>query len=79
MPDGRAACEPCARREPVMDTGPDPINPNVGDIILFESQGMEVEARVVDAGESNLRVERRATEEIVVEQVVDIIEEGGDL
>lgn len=79
MPDGRAACEPCARREPVMDTGPNPVDPDVGDLVLFESQGMEIVGRVVEAGESTLQVERRVPEDIVVEQVVEIVEEAGDL
>lgn len=78
MPDGRDACEPCARREPVMDSTPEPVDPEIGDRILFESQGLECEGVVLNRSGDSLQVEVRVPEEIVVEQVMEIVEDGGD-
>jgi len=77
MPDGRDVCRPCARREEVQETAPSPVDPRVGDTVLFESQGVECCGSVLRRSGSSLVVEVSAPEEIVVEQVVEIVE-GAD-
>jgi len=78
LPDGRDACRPCARRETVRDATPDPVDPRVGDTVLFESQGVECRGRVLRRSGSSITVEVRTPEEIVVEQVTEIVEDDDE-
>jgi hypothetical protein len=61
-----------------MDATPDPVDPDVGDRILFESRGVECEGRVLARSGGRLQVEVRLLEEIVVEQAVEIVDEDDE-
>ena len=76
MADGRDVCRPCARREPVMDSAT-PVQPQAGDTVLFEFEGVEVAGEVVQRADDRLTVDLTRTEEIDVAQVVEIVEGGG--